>query len=114
MFSPRRHSISQTIWAFLVSVAFLAGVFPTGTVDSQSSDGPVAKWLGGTGLDVSVRPKASNFSPTFLTSNDIPVVLSQAIVTDSVGSYRPSTASVWCMSRKMRLSISPGHSPPAA
>lgn len=114
MFSPQRHSIPQTIWAFLVSVAFLAGVLPTGVVDSQSSDGPVAKWLSDAGLDVSVEPKASSFSPTFLTSNDLPVVSSQIIVADLVGVDRPGTSAEWCMSRKMRLSLSPGHSPPAA
>ncbi len=115
MFSHRRHSIPQVIWAFLVSVAFLAGVLPTSGVESPSNEGPTVKWMGGNGLIVPVDPKRSALSTTCpLPTDDFHVVLVQSAATELGRVGQTMTTSEWHLTRRMRLSISPGHSPPVA
>ena len=115
MFLSRKNPVSQALWAFLVLVAFLAGSIPTDFGGAPSTGESVVKWLGGTDVVVPGDPRASDLQTTYPLWVSVNYgVPPQVLVGVLAGSDHAMTTAEWHMSRRMRLSISPGLSPPVA
>ena len=112
MFSPAPYSATRALWASFLSFVVLLATLPT-SFAAHVDDGPVVKWT--TDNDLTVSPSAPKFE-----KGSAPLVSvvgpteAWTLAHSGLHQIRPTHPVVleWCMSRKMRLSISPGHSPP--
>ncbi|MEZ4458362.1 MAG: hypothetical protein R3E66_01275 [bacterium] len=101
----------KAIWVGFLAIVMLLAALPT-SFAMRSDDGPSIKWMAS--QDVSIAREApknlEGASPlsTLLGLESGPIVQSDLPRRSS----EPRNPTGWCMSRKMRLSISPGHSPP--